>query len=120
MNRDTKKWRSCARWPHKHGFDRDLTTDEHETRAAAQAVCDILQREGLGGDRVHFPFETWVEEIILPTMNLSTPSSHAQCSYAQIKSWADKHGFFGKSGKELRAAFEDARTMEAITEIAPL
>lgn len=56
-----KRWMSCARWPHKHGFQNDLTTDKHDTKEAAQAVCDMLMLHGLGGDRIHFPFETWVE-----------------------------------------------------------
>lgn len=57
------RWRSCARWEHKHGFDNDLTTDEHDTKAQALAVCDGLRREGLGGERCHFPLDTWVEPI---------------------------------------------------------
>ena len=56
-------WRSCARWEHKHGFQDDLTMDVHRTREAAQAVCDKLMRDGLGGERCHFPFETWVERV---------------------------------------------------------
>jgi hypothetical protein len=57
-------WRSCARWPHKHGFENDLTTDTHMTRQQAVAVCNRLMEEGLGGERIHFPFETWAEPIV--------------------------------------------------------
>ena len=40
----------------------DITSDEHDTKEQAQAVCDILKREGYGGDRKMFPVETWIEE----------------------------------------------------------
>ena len=63
------RWMSCARWPHKHGFPDDLTTDTHDTRAHAQAVCDILMRDGLGGERIHFPFETWTEKAPNPSLH---------------------------------------------------
>ena len=59
---NARRWRSCARWAHKHGFDRDLTTDLHDSKEQAVAVCDMLMRDGLGGEKIHFPFETWVEE----------------------------------------------------------
>lgn len=40
----------------------NTTRDRHETRAQAEAVCRTLEREGLGGERIHFPVETWTEE----------------------------------------------------------
>lgn len=61
-NKTYEVWVSCARWPHKHGFDNDLTTDTHDTKKQAEAVCNMLMRDGLGGERIHFPFETWVEK----------------------------------------------------------
>lgn len=57
------RWRSYAKWDHSLGFEEDTTTDSHGSKEAALAVCDILQREGLGGNRVHFPVKTWVAEI---------------------------------------------------------
>lgn len=35
--------------------------DLHDTQEQAQAVCDILRRDGLGGGGKHFPEKTWVE-----------------------------------------------------------
>lgn len=61
-NQKARRWRSCARWAHKHGFEHDLTTDLHDSKAAAVAVCDMLMRDGLGGERCHYPLDTWVEE----------------------------------------------------------
>lgn len=58
-----KRFKSCARWEHKHGFQDDMTTDEHDTKAQALAVCEVLKRDGLGGERIHFPIDTWVEPV---------------------------------------------------------
>lgn len=64
-------WRSRAEWPSHceigNPFEGDNTTaDRHNTREQAEAVCRMLEREGLGGERIHFPVRTWVEPI-LPT-----------------------------------------------------
>lgn len=59
------KYISNAQWPKtvKYLFSHDnITTDEHETREQAQAVCDMLTRDGMGGLGRVFPIKTWVEE----------------------------------------------------------
>ena len=57
-------WTSNAQWP-KGAICRtcaeDKTTDVHDTEAAAQAVCNMLQRDGLGGEGKVFASRTWVE-----------------------------------------------------------
>jgi len=61
-----KKWQSCAEWPPGHIIGADpenVTTDKHWTREEAEAVCRLLEEEGLGGERIHFPVRTWVDEI---------------------------------------------------------
>lgn len=58
MNRFT----SVAEWDPKHGFQDNRTTDRHQSRAQAVAVCRMLELHGLGGERCHFPVRTWVEE----------------------------------------------------------
>ena len=55
-------WQSNAEWDHKHGFRNNVTTDTHQTKEQAEAVCRGLKREGLGGERIHFPVRTWVSE----------------------------------------------------------
>jgi hypothetical protein len=59
-----KKWRSIAEWDKCHGFYNNMTTDEHETKEQAEAVCKMLERDGLGCERIWFPIKTRVEEII--------------------------------------------------------
>lgn len=57
---------SCAEWPPGHIYYSDrpnTTTDRHDTREQAEAVCDRLQTHGLGGEKIHFPVRTWVEEV---------------------------------------------------------
>jgi hypothetical protein len=57
-----KKWKSHAEWPEpNHGVQ--FSEDTHDTREQAQSVCDMLQREGLGGEGKVFPIQTWVTEI---------------------------------------------------------
>jgi hypothetical protein len=60
-----KKWKSIAIWDKCHGFQDNTTMDEHETKEEAEAVCKLLERDGLGGERIHFPLKTTVEEIII-------------------------------------------------------
>jgi hypothetical protein len=60
----TERWRSCAEWHPCHGFPDNTTTDEHDSRGAAEAVCRGLNRMGLGGERIHFPVRTWVEPVV--------------------------------------------------------
>ncbi len=63
-----KKWKSCAEWDCTiPGFHtNNVTTDAHDTRKAAEAVCRALERDGLGGDGVFYPVRTWVEHSSLP------------------------------------------------------
>ncbi len=69
---NARRWRSCARWAHKHGFQDDLTTDLHDSKGQAVAVCDMLMRNGLDGEECHFPLDTWVEEA--PVEQSGTPA----------------------------------------------
>jgi hypothetical protein len=64
-----KKWKSIAEWDPCHGFYNNQTWDEHETKEQAEAVCRMLEKDGLGGERCHFPIRTWVEEIKEETKN---------------------------------------------------
>ena len=59
-----ESWQSCAEWPESvyTGFDgTHVSKDGHDTEDAAKGVCRLLEREGFGGDREHFPIRTWVE-----------------------------------------------------------
>ncbi len=53
-----KKWASNAEWS-----DHTITTDYHYTQDEAKSVCRMLERDGFGGDGVHFPLRTWTEEV---------------------------------------------------------
>lgn len=57
------KFKSCAEWPEevRTGDIGNITTDQHESREAARAVCRALERDGFGGDGQHYPLRTWVE-----------------------------------------------------------
>lgn len=59
------KWRSIAVWPDtiKVGNEvgKNESDDTHDSREAAQAVCDLLQKHGFGGDGKVFPISTRVE-----------------------------------------------------------
>jgi hypothetical protein len=58
------KWDSFAEWPKGsivQSRANDITTDTHLTEPAAQAVCRMLERDGLGGEGKIFPLRTWVE-----------------------------------------------------------
>lgn len=60
------KYQSNAQWPLDvyRGMDcTGISTDTHRTKAGAQAVCDMLRREGFGGERKHFPIRVWVSEV---------------------------------------------------------
>jgi hypothetical protein len=62
------KCKSHAQWPKGTiGLDggingNDQSEDTHESREAAEAVCNLLHRNGFGGDRQIFPLRTWVTE----------------------------------------------------------
>lgn len=61
------RWRSVAVWPEtvKVGNEvgKNESTDTHDSKEAAEAVCSLLRREGLGGDRQVFPVSTRVEPV---------------------------------------------------------
>lgn len=63
-------YRSIATWPKGLIYNvvegDDTTIDRHDTREQAEAVCRQLERHGLGGERIHFPVSTRVEEIHEP------------------------------------------------------
>ena len=59
-------YQSNAKWPldaYKGPYGDGISTDKHRSMAAAQAVCDGLKREGLGGEGKLFPLETWVTKL---------------------------------------------------------
>lgn len=61
-----KRWRSYAKWPKEAQIawrDESITTDEHFTKDAAEAMCRRLEREGHWGERIWFPEKTWVKEV---------------------------------------------------------
>lgn len=54
---------SNAQWPKGTCDSRNnVSTDTHESREHAQAVCDRLEEKGFGGDGLIFPIKTWVNE----------------------------------------------------------
>lgn len=56
---------SHAKWPiglHSQPGMVSITTDNHETRKEAEAVCRLLERKGYGGNETWFPERTWVTE----------------------------------------------------------
>ena len=57
------KYFSNAQWPEgpvSQARANDITTDSHNTESAAKAVCNMLERDGLGGEGKIFPIKTWV------------------------------------------------------------
>ena len=70
-------FRSCAEWPPGHIYFAErpnTTTDRHDTREQAEAVCEMLQARGLGGERIHFPVKTWIEEIFPENATVEGPA----------------------------------------------
>ena len=61
-------WRSRAEWSPGHIYNKyegdNTTCDKHDTREQAEAVCGLLRRNGLGGERIIFPVRTWVEPVL--------------------------------------------------------
>jgi len=91
-----KKFRSIAHWPTGAiGFDNDISTDEHDTEAEAQGVCDLLRRNGLGGDGKVFPLSTAVQPIlpVQPSIHTSPPwDNHSKVEIGPDTFWkVDKH-----------------------------
>jgi len=63
QNLPAKKFKSVAIWPTGVGIHITESSDTHDTREQAEAVCKMLRRDGFGGDGKIFPIETRVEEV---------------------------------------------------------
>lgn len=65
MPKDTH--RSVAVWPDTisvgNVVGKNESSDTHASEAAAQAVCNLLEKFGFGGDQKVYPLSTRVEEI---------------------------------------------------------
>lgn len=57
-------WYSHAEWPKEvcTGEEPNCSHDSHSSQRHAQAVCDALARQGLGGERKIFPLRTWTSQ----------------------------------------------------------
>lgn len=54
-----------AKWPfglYRQPGYASITTDTHETREEAEAVCRLLEKEGYSGEGDWFPVRTWITE----------------------------------------------------------
>ena len=61
----TTKYVSMAKWPAGSVMPTEyISSDEHPTRELAEGVCKMLERDGLGGEKKHFPIWTKVEESL--------------------------------------------------------
>lgn len=58
-----KGFKSVAIWPTGVGIHITESSDTHDTRDQAEAVCKMLRDQGFGGDGKIFPIETHVEEV---------------------------------------------------------
>jgi hypothetical protein len=62
-----KPWISNAHWPVLNTMKNrpilEFSTDRHETKEQAEAVCTSLERDGLGGEGKVFPLKTWVSNV---------------------------------------------------------
>lgn len=59
--------KSIAVWPDTISVGnvegKNESSDTHDSKEAAEAVCRMLQREGFGGERKVFPLSTRVEPV---------------------------------------------------------
>jgi hypothetical protein len=56
------RYESWAEWPPIHpAAPNEQSADTHDTQEKAEAVCKMLERDGLGGERKVFPIRTWVK-----------------------------------------------------------
>jgi hypothetical protein len=60
-----KRWASIVTWPESVSTGRtpNESRDLHYSEGAARAVCEGIERDGLGGERKIFPIATRVEEV---------------------------------------------------------
>lgn len=70
------RWKSCAQWHPEvysgdYGAGDGVSRDIHDTQEQAQTVCDLLNRNGFGGEGKDFPIRTWVEPVTPPTTQQS-------------------------------------------------
>lgn len=62
----SNQFQSNAQWDlevYRGSDGKGISTDNHSTRKMANIVCDLLEENGFGGERKHFPIKTWVSEI---------------------------------------------------------
>ena len=69
-------WQSWAEWPgalvnNISGEGKNNTEDRHETEDQAKGVCSLLERNGFGGERIHFPVKTWTVPVYPENAELS-------------------------------------------------
>ncbi|NIB44851.1 hypothetical protein HBA55_35045 [Pseudomaricurvus alkylphenolicus] len=65
------EYQSNALWPRgvcSSPYGDNISTDKHQSEAAADAVCNALKQEGFGGQRQDFPLMTWVSPVEQPPM----------------------------------------------------
>ncbi len=60
------RYRSFAQWPEGHVYTvpplaPNTTDDSHDSKEMAEGVCRLLEKDGLGGEKIHFPVMTWIE-----------------------------------------------------------
>lgn len=55
------RWQSVVEWP--KGMALAQSTDTHDTLEQAEAVIDIIKRDGMGGEGKIFPVRTWVKPV---------------------------------------------------------
>jgi len=59
--RTRTQWESWARWPAGvMGKQEQNSMDFHDSDEQAEAVCQMLKRDGFGGNGKAFPLATWV------------------------------------------------------------
>ena len=59
-------YKSIAEWPEgtcKNSFGKSESSDTHQSKEAAEAVCKMLERDGYGGMGEIFPLKTKVVEL---------------------------------------------------------
>lgn len=99
-------WRSIAIWDSSHGFLDNMTIDEHGTRDEAESVCRMLERDGLGGDCIHYPISTRVEKKVedvwlftfgygheFPNRFVRVEGSYGEARLKMFKMYGDRWAF---------------------------